>query len=117
AEPVQVTGINDAVGIAVSRSRASCAIHGDGGVSCWGSNGSGILGTGATDSLAHSVPARVPGVIGAVEVAMGESHACARRSAGTVTCWGRNQYGQLGSGTLGTTVQAPADVPSITTAV
>jgi len=33
-----------------------------------------------------------------VEVAAGNSHACARFNNGTVKCWGNNQSGQLGTG-------------------
>jgi alpha-tubulin suppressor-like RCC1 family protein len=118
SSPVRVTGIADAVAIDVGLDityYSTCAVHGDGGVSCWGSNQAGILGTGVADSTTHSVPARVPGVSGVVEVAIGQQHACARRSDGTVTCWGYNTDGQLGSGTL-YAIQAPADVPGITTA-
>ena len=35
-----------------------------------------------------------------VELSVGWSHACARTSAGTVHCWGNNESGQLGDGTL-----------------
>ena len=34
-----------------------------------------------------------------VEVAAGADHACARRRDGSVSCWGRNDDGQLGDGT------------------
>jgi len=35
-----------------------------------------------------------------VEVASGEVHACGLEAAGTVACWGGNESGQLGDGTL-----------------
>jgi hypothetical protein len=35
-----------------------------------------------------------------VEVAAGGSHSCARKSDGSVWCWGANDNGQLGDGTL-----------------
>lgn len=34
-----------------------------------------------------------------VQLAAGSSHACALLSDGTVRCWGRNDFGQLGTGT------------------
>ncbi|MFZ9886781.1 MAG: RCC1 domain-containing protein [Myxococcota bacterium] len=38
-----------------------------------------------------------------VEVALGRRHGCALRKDATVSCWGANLLGQLGSGTLTTT--------------
>src|SRR5262249_50764727 len=43
-------------------------------------------------------PASVPILTGAVEVAMGNTHACARVEDGRVFCWGENTYGRLGLG-------------------
>jgi hypothetical protein len=34
-----------------------------------------------------------------IQVAAGSRHACALTTAGSVLCWGRNQFGQLGDGT------------------
>jgi alpha-tubulin suppressor-like RCC1 family protein len=44
-------------------------------------------------------PTKVEGVTGAVEIVVGSDHACARNAAGVVSCWGRNDKGQLGDGT------------------
>ncbi len=41
---------------------------------------------------------RNPVVEGAVAIAGGDSHACARLSSGEVACWGENDAGQLGDG-------------------
>jgi alpha-tubulin suppressor-like RCC1 family protein len=40
-----------------------------------------------------------PPLSSVVEVALGFLHTCARKSDGTVLCWGMNAYGQLGDGT------------------
>ena len=63
-----------------------------------GAFGGGPLGTIAPASAATSVTPRV---------AAGNEHTCALLTDGTVRCWGGNQYGQLGDGTL---VQRPNPV-------
>lgn len=71
----------------------ACAVIAERGVYCWGSNIRGQLGVGATgtvhdeeDSLGAAVPQLVWGSEGAVEVAAGGAHTCARRSDGSVFC-------------------------------
>ena len=50
-------------------------------------------------SLAPAPPARNPGRE-VVQIAIGEYHGCARMRDGTAWCWGLNERGQLGDGTL-----------------
>lgn len=72
----------------------TCAIA-DGGVYCWGQNGSGQLGDGTlSDSW---VPVAAGSFTDATAVASGSSHTCALAD-GTVYCWGANDNGQLGDG-------------------
>ena len=109
--PVRVQGITDAVAVAVGLSNA-CALHADGGVSCWGRNNrSGELGDGST--RARLEPARIEGIHDAVAISLGNlgfdlekwgsgAHACAVHGDGTLSCWGSNEYGQLGDGTVET---------------
>ena len=51
-----------------------------------------------------------------VELRAGGQSTCARRSDGTVWCWGSNQSGQLGDGTT-TDREAPVEVQGLTGAV
>src|SRR5262245_25142444 len=52
----------------------------------------------------------------AIAVRAGGSFACALHDSGKVSCWGRNEDGELGDGTL-TARSTPALVPGITDAV
>src|SRR5207253_9476887 len=50
-------------------------------------------------SVARWVPTSVPGLSSVAEIALGGVHTCARKTDGTLACWGQNGYGQLGDGT------------------
>ncbi|MBL0202744.1 MAG: hypothetical protein IPQ14_00030 [Candidatus Microthrix sp.] len=45
-------------------------------------------------------PVPVTGLTSATAITTGGSHSCALGQNGTVSCWGNNQSGQLGNGTL-----------------
>jgi hypothetical protein len=95
-----------------------CAVTDVGGIWCWGYGVSGILGRGdgADSTFARPVLAS-PQVsfAGAAEVRLGFASACARKSDGTVWCWGDDTLGQTGVargdltpvGTAGTTKTTP----------
>ncbi len=57
----------------------SCALRGDGTITCWGDNGYGQTNAPAGRYTAIEAGAR---------------HTCALRSNGTITCWGDNFFGQ-----------------------
>lgn len=97
SSPVLVAGLTGAVEIALG-GRHSCARIIDGTVQCWGSNAQGELGDG-TATLERLRPVPVIGINGAVEIAAGDRHTCARLDTGAVLCWGDNHYDQLGDGT------------------
>ena len=76
-----------------------CAVLTDGSIWCWGYDGDGQLGHGdkANGSSARPVMATAgTQFANAVEVRMGANSACARKSDGSVWCWGNNGVGQLG---------------------
>lgn len=71
------------------------------GVKCWGSNEFGQIGDPSLFVVGVNVPAPKDvvglGDRGVLELAAGSHHTCARMVDGTVSCWGRNQFGQLGN--------------------
>ncbi len=90
----------------------TCIVTTTGVVQCWGSNGFGQLGNGTKiDSL---TPVIVSGVSSGVSVlATGASHNCAVTADTGLSCWGSNEYGQLGNGTE-TTSSSPVKVSGMT---
>ncbi len=98
---VVVSGLTDAVAIAAGATH-TCALRAGGSVQCWGSNTAGELGTGLR-SAGSNVPVAVSSLNNAtvVALAVGNRLSCALKSSGTVSCWGSNDNGQLGIGSLG----------------
>ncbi len=94
--PVPVTGLSNAIAVAAG-SNYFCALLANGGVSCWGSNGSGQLGNSNTQQ--RSVPDAVSGLQDAVAIDAGDNHTCAVRAEGSAVCWGDNSFGDLGAAT------------------
>jgi alpha-tubulin suppressor-like RCC1 family protein len=78
----------------------TCARKDDGTVWCWGANESGQVGDPMTAPSRHAV-AQVMGLDGMnLDVFAGAATTCVRRTDGAAWCWGANQFGQLGDGTV-----------------
>lgn len=73
----------------------TCAIV-NGGVQCWGDNGSGQLGDGTTTNSLTPVVA-IPAGSGVTAIVLGQDSSCAILN-NVAKCWGANNYGQLGDG-------------------
>ncbi len=102
--PKQVEGLAD---VKMVRGRTHmCALVGAGEVHCWGSNSRGQLGYGEVSSSQYK-PQKVKGITNAVHIDAGNQTSCAALADGGVQCWGYNQRGQLGDGTL---IDRPAPV-------
>lgn len=85
----------------------------DGEAICWGWNGLGELGNGATADEAGE-PAAVMGVADATSIELGSSHGCVTSGADAdVVCWGENADGQAG-GTPGAARTSAATVAGVT---
>jgi len=78
----------------------TCVIVQDGKVKCWGYNWYGQLGVEGDDS--RLTPATVNLGTGrtAVDISAGYHHTCATLDDRSLKCWGRNDRGQLGDGTI-----------------
>ena len=87
----------------------------DGGdVFCWGKNNYGQLGDGTTSN--RDTPT-ITASLGtkAVAIAAGYDHTCAILDNGEVSCWGRNQNGQLGDGNEGIDSTSPISTDTLGT--
>jgi alpha-tubulin suppressor-like RCC1 family protein len=118
--PVTVSGITTATSVSAGGEH-TCAGLADGTARCWGEGSFGRLGDGATipgfpgSSADSSTPVTVVGINTATSVVAGSAHSCARLVDGTLRCWGRNSYGQVGNGTFDDR-ETPATVTGINTA-
>ena len=77
----------------------TCALLTTGGMRCWGDNQYGQLGRG-TGSITQATPPTSDVLQDVQAMAAGGGHTCALTKSGGVRCWGSNEYGQLGDGTL-----------------
>lgn len=96
--PVSVTEVDEVVAITTGAVH-SCAILAAGEVKCWGSNSYGQLGTSRMEYSA--TPVRVANVgANVTTISAGGSSNCVLNSDGIAKCWGGNNWGELGNGTV-----------------
>ncbi len=113
AVPVPVMGLDSGVDVISAGSAYNCAVH-KGIAKCWGDNNARQLGNGsrasesepkevlqtAADNSDTANPiAEVKLGSGVTAIAAGGEHTCALQG-GAAWCWGLNNDGQLGHGTL-----------------
>lgn len=92
---VTPVGLQEGVASIAAGGSNTCVITVSGGLKCWGGNRFGQLGDGTTIDRAE--PTDVIGLqSGVIQVAPGSMHTCALLADGTVKCWGRDTFGQLG---------------------
>lgn len=111
--PAVVPGLTNVVELRAGEDH-TCARKADKTVVCWGGNFDGELGDGTKTN--RSSPVAVVGLAADITaIASGRWFTCALHSAGTISCWGSNEHGQLGRATSDQT--RPGQVSNITDAI
>lgn len=88
----------------------TCGVAEGGSAYCWGDNASGQLGDGNLGT-SQPVPVSVAGGLTYNNVSAGDQHTCGVGTDDLAYCWGANDQGQLGAGTIG----GGSDVPVLVT--
>jgi hypothetical protein len=105
-QPILVAGGLTFARVSASPWEHSCGVTTGGAAYCWGSNGSGQLGTDSPTDLCgyptpyacSRVPVAVKGGIVFKSVSTGDVFTCGVSTSGDGYCWGYGYYGQLGNG-------------------
>jgi alpha-tubulin suppressor-like RCC1 family protein len=111
--PVRVPGLPKMIDVAVAVG-TSCAVSEAGEVYCWGREAR-LLTTDADAQAFPSpeTPFRVPSLADIRRIVLTDYFACALDAHGNVWCWGRNEYGELGRGTISKHSGQPERVSSL----
>jgi alpha-tubulin suppressor-like RCC1 family protein len=76
----------------------TCATRTGGTLWCWGDNAAGQLGLGGDTDQDLPRQVTTPAAGGWAAVSATFEHTCATRADGTLWCWGKNDFGELGIG-------------------
>lgn len=99
--PTLVSNLADVAGMCAGTHNA-CAVHRDGGVSCWGASGPvlGLRDVASREAIGYGRPPRRIDVSTPVAQIDCEAVICGRSRTGEALCWGRNITGNVGDGTV-----------------
>lgn len=114
----RLAAVEGAVQVSAGRGHV-CALLDDETVACWGRGDFGQLGNGVfapSGTGGSALPQAVTGLDSVKAVSAGGYHTCALRTEGSVVCWGRNDYGQLGVPTIDR-IASPVTVANLSNVV
>jgi alpha-tubulin suppressor-like RCC1 family protein len=97
--PVPLTGFLPRFVAVTAGDEHTCALDPSGEAWCWGFNRFGQLGQGSPGETPLTTPSRVLGTLRATALDAGGANTCALVVGGSVSCWGNNSNGELGTGT------------------
>ena len=98
--PVAVIGITHPPVKITAGTSHTCIIMDNGVVKCWGYNRNGQLGNGTRDDATTATAIAGVDGIDFSDISAGDRHTCAVTNAGKAYCWGLNENGQLGIGSI-----------------
>ena len=78
----------------------TCALDGAGQAYCWGYDGDGALGNGATFGGRIPQVVQQPAGVTFVSISSNYAHSCGLTSGGQAYCWGENGSGQVGDSSV-----------------
>ena len=103
AQPGVVSGGLTFATLVVGLGNHVCGLTTEGSAYCWGGNGNGALGDGT--NIDSFLPLAVPGGLAFTQLTAGgyfeAGHTCGLTNAGAAYCWGDNDIGAVGDGTMG----------------
>ncbi|MEZ4622821.1 MAG: hypothetical protein R2867_45995 [Caldilineaceae bacterium] len=117
--PTVISGVTNVIDIATNKDNV-CVRLANGSAQCWGSNYWGQLGNGT--GVNYPFPSGTPAEVQVfnqpvLSVATGGYHTCAVTDSNGAVCWGANNYGQLGNGTVSHVITEAVPVHSVTSGI
>ena len=90
--------------------KSACMILDSEETKCWGTNEEGQIGQGDTDIDYYSTPTEVNGSYDFVALSINSDTICAITSNAEGYCWGDNEAGQTGRGSIDTNEPTPGEI-------
>ena len=115
--PTIVPGVNNVKAVATG-SVHTCVLLRNGSVTCWGLDPNGNIGCpNPTNNSGAFECNTLPASAQATKLAVGAENTCALLSNQQIDCWGRNDFGAMGTGTARVNAYSPVKVKGLSTAL